>query len=93
MSDGRCTHAAPDAACGRIVTRPPRAPLAFDALAAYRRRVTADDVKTCALCDDPIEPGHAWLAADDGRVAHSGCVYADDDVPARDHWMAPDLIG
>jgi hypothetical protein len=59
---------------------------------AYRRRVTAADARTCAICGDPIESDHAWLAADDGRVAHSGCVYADEDKAGRDHWMPPDTV-
>ncbi|MGH2417330.1 MAG: hypothetical protein ACRDFY_03265 [Candidatus Limnocylindria bacterium] len=43
---------------------------------------------TCALCDDPIAPGEAWMTdeADDDRVAHSGCVYRDEEPDARDRW-------
>jgi hypothetical protein len=65
--------------------------LAHGSSAAYRQRVTSDDdVRTCAICGDPIETDHAWLAADDGRIAHSGCVYSDADVAGRDRWMPPD---
>jgi hypothetical protein len=66
--------------------------LALGSRAAYRQRVTTDDVRTCAICGDPIEPDHAWLASDDGRVAHSGCVYSDADVAGRDRWMPPDTV-
>ena len=57
---------------------------------AYRRRVTADNARTCALCGDAIEPDQAWMTSDDGRVAHSGCVYSDADVAGRDRWMPPE---
>jgi len=43
--------------------------------------------RTCALCDDPIGPGEAWLADEaDGSVAHSGCVYRDEEPDARQRW-------
>ena len=64
--------------------------LARGSQAAYRQRVTSDDVRNCAICGDPIEPDHAWMKSDDGRVAHSGCVYSDADVAGRDRWMPPD---
>ncbi len=64
--------------------------LVLGSRAAYRHRVTADEVRTCAICGDPIEPDHAWMTSDDGRVAHSGCVYSDADVAGRDRWMPPD---
>lgn len=42
---------------------------------------------TCALCDDPIDSGEAWMTDEsDGRVAHSGCVYRDEEPAARDRW-------
>jgi hypothetical protein len=47
----------------------------------------------CALCGDPIGDGEAWLVADDegaGRVAHSGCVYRDEEPTARQRWMPAD---
>jgi len=45
----------------------------------------------CALCNDPIAPGEAWMTdVADGRVAHSGCVYRDEEPDARQRWMAPD---
>jgi hypothetical protein len=46
---------------------------------------------TCALCGDPIEPSHASMTSDDGRVAHSGCVYRDADAAERDHWMPAEV--
>jgi len=48
-----------------------------------------EETATCALCGDPIEPDQAWLTADDGRRAHSGCVYSDADAAERDLWMPP----
>ena len=66
--------------------------LAHGSHAAYRQPVTIDDVRTCAICGDPIEPDQAWMTSDDGRVAHSGCVYADADVAGRDRWMPPDTV-
>jgi hypothetical protein len=45
---------------------------------------------TCALCNGPIDVGEAWMEADqDGArlLAHSGCVYRDEQEPAaRDRW-------
>lgn len=44
--------------------------------------------RTCAKCGDPIDPDQAWMKADDGTVAHSGCVYSDvTNVEQRDRWM------
>ena len=43
--------------------------------------------KTCAMCGEPIDADQAWMQADDGAVAHSGCVYSDTDVEQRDRWM------
>jgi hypothetical protein len=41
----------------------------------------------CALCTDPIGPGEAWMTDEaDGRVAHSGCVYRDEEPEDREHW-------
>lgn len=43
--------------------------------------------RTCALCDGPIQPGEATMTdAEDGRVAHSGCVYRDESPADRDRW-------
>jgi len=64
--------------------------LAFGSPRAYRRHVTADDARTCALCGNPIDSDQAWMTSDDGRLAHSGCVYSDADVAGRDRWMPPD---
>jgi hypothetical protein len=49
-----------------------------------------EDSANCALCGDPIEPDQAQMVSDDGRVAHSGCVYSDRDVAGRDRWMPPE---
>jgi hypothetical protein len=53
--------------------------------------MTADDAQTCSMCGDPIEADQARMTSDDGRVAHSGCVYADSDVAGRDHWMPEEI--
>jgi hypothetical protein len=46
------------------------------------------DERTCALCGEPIDADQAWMTADDGVVAHSGCVYSDvTNVEQRDRWM------
>ncbi len=66
--------------------------LAHRSHAAYRQPMTTNEVRTCAICGDPIEPDHAWMTSDDGRVAHSGCVYSDADVAGRDSWMPPDTV-
>ena len=58
---------------------------------AYRQNMTADKALTCAMCGDPIEADQARMTSDDGRVAHSGCVYADSDVAGRDHWMPAEI--
>ena len=45
-----------------------------------------DSDRTCHLCGDPIDIGHAWMrAAEDGVElrAHSGCVYRDETDPVR----------
>jgi hypothetical protein len=42
---------------------------------------------TCEMCGDPIDADQAWMQADDGAVAHSGCVYSSTDVGQRDRWM------
>jgi hypothetical protein len=39
------------------------------------------------MCGDPIDADQAWMQADDGAVAHSGCVYSSTDVVQRDRWM------
>jgi tRNA U34 2-thiouridine synthase MnmA/TrmU len=47
----------------------------------------------CALCNDPIDVGEAWMVADEEgahEVAHSGCVYRDEEPDARQRWKAPD---
>jgi hypothetical protein len=46
--------------------------------------------RTCELCGDPIQPGEAWLVADGGATAHSGCVYRDEDEADRQRWMPPE---
>lgn len=49
---------------------------------------------TCALCGDPIDADQAWMRADDGAVAHSGCVYSDVmNVEQRDRWMPSETEG
>jgi hypothetical protein len=47
---------------------------------------------TCALCGDAIEADQAWMTSDDGRLAHSGCVYSDGDVAGRDQWMPAEVL-
>lgn len=46
---------------------------------------------SCALCGKPIETGEAWLTEDvegGGRLAHSGCVYAEAmDPDERATWV------
>jgi hypothetical protein len=47
----------------------------------------------CALCHDPIDVGEAWMVADEEgahEVAHSGCVYRDEEPDARQRWRAAD---
>jgi hypothetical protein len=44
---------------------------------------------TCALCNHPIDVGEAWMEADEEgarKVAHSGCVYRDEEPDARERW-------
>jgi hypothetical protein len=51
--------------------------------------VTSNDDRTCALCGDPIDVGEAWMVADEEgarRVAHSGCVYRDEEPDDRERW-------
>ncbi len=56
------------------------------AFGAYRDGMEQPQ-QTCALCNDPIGPGEAWMADETGgRVAHSGCVYRDEEPDARDRW-------
>jgi hypothetical protein len=43
----------------------------------------------CTLCNDPIDVGQAWMVADEEgshRVAHSGCVYRDEEPEGRERW-------
>jgi hypothetical protein len=57
---------------------------------AYRAGMQ-QPARTCPLCGDPIDPDQAWMEADDGAVAHSGCVYSDvANVEQRDRWMPGD---
>lgn len=42
------------------------------------------------MCGDAIDADQAAMTSDDGRVAHSGCVYGTDDVAERDRWMPAD---
>lgn len=42
------------------------------------------------MCGDPIDADQASMISDDGRVAHSGCVYGADDIGERDRWMPPE---
>jgi hypothetical protein len=42
--------------------------------------------RTGALCDGPIDSGEAWMTDDAGRVAHSGCVYRDEEPEGRERW-------
>jgi hypothetical protein len=53
--------------------------------------VAAEEIRTCELCGDPIEPDQAWMVADGGAMAHSGCVYRETDEAAGDRWMPPEL--
>ena len=52
---------------------------------AYRRSMEQPQ-GTCALCNGPIDPGEAWMTDDAGRVAHSGCVYRDEEPEGRERW-------
>ena len=47
--------------------------------------------RTCALCDDPIDSGEAWMTDESGRVAHSGCVYRDEEPEGRERWSPGQL--
>lgn len=53
--------------------------------------MAAHDVPTCAMCGDPIEGDQARMTSDDGRVAHSGCIYRDADTDERDDWMPAEI--
>jgi hypothetical protein len=53
--------------------------------------VTAEELRTCALCGEPIEPDQAWMVADDGAAAHSGCAYRETDQAERDRWIPSEL--
>jgi hypothetical protein len=49
--------------------------------------------RACALCGDPIDVGEAWMEADEEgarMLAHSGCVYREEDPERRERWMAAD---
>lgn len=51
--------------------------------------MSGDEKLTCALCGDPIDVGDAWMEADEEgarKVAHSGCVYRDEEPDARERW-------
>jgi hypothetical protein len=43
------------------------------------------------LCGEPIEPGQAWVVAEGGGTAHSGCAYRETDEAERDRWMPSEL--
>jgi hypothetical protein len=50
--------------------------------------------RICALCGDRIDADQASMTADDGAVAHSGCVYSDvAHVEQRDRWMPDESRG
>jgi hypothetical protein len=52
------------------------------------------DERICALCGDRIDADQASMTADDGAVAHSGCVYSDvAHVEQRDRWMPDESRG
>jgi hypothetical protein len=52
------------------------------------------DERRCALCGDPIDADQAWMQADEGAVAHSGCVYSDvTNAEQRDRWMPGETDG
>jgi hypothetical protein len=43
--------------------------------------------RRCALCGNPIGPGEAWLVDERAdQLAHSGCVYRDEEPDARGRW-------
>lgn len=44
---------------------------------------------SCALCGDPIQAGQAWMAGDDGRVVHAGCLYREGEAGEGD-WEPQD---
>ena len=40
------------------------------------------------MYNEPIDADQAWMTADDGTFAHSGCVYSEvTNVEQRDRWM------
>jgi len=51
-----------------------------------------DTDRSCELCGDPIEADQAWMVADGGARAHSGCVYRSDEAD-RDRWMPSETDG
>ncbi len=60
-----------------------------------RRIVTPmEAMAPCALCGDPIEPDQAWMGNEvNGRVAHSGCVYRDEQQPElQERWQPSELV-
>ena len=48
----------------------------------------------CKLCGDPIDAGQAWMGNEvNGMVAHSGCVYRDEQQPElRERWQPSELL-
>jgi len=51
----------------------------------------SETTRTCDLCGEPIEPDQAWMVAEGGRAAHSGCAYRETDEGERDRWMPSEL--
>ena len=52
--------------------------------------------RSCAYCGRPIDVGEAWMRSDEEaaeRVAHSGCVYAQELDPEERAWWVPSDYG
>ena len=52
--------------------------------------------RPCAYCGRPIDVGEAWMRSDDEgaeRVAHSGCVYAQELDSEERAWWVPSEYG
>jgi hypothetical protein len=48
------------------------------------------ETATCVLCGRLIRVGEAWMEADEAGarlLAHSGCVYQDEQPDSRDRWV------
>ena len=52
-----------------------------------------EQTEPCALCQDPISEGEAWMANEmTGGLAHAGCVYRDERQPERrERWLPSEI--